>query len=170
MDPSTGTLRERASILLSGAIDDPGQHGYDASRNGLPIECKPNLHLVKNPTRKKKISADGHGSINDHNMDRHKKFIRDGLIMQQSQFFDGICAWIIEFPYSDETFLEHIVKQLSKNKSESGRVCGRFAYKHWWKSPMLSIPYINQSVIQEHQLHISGGYHGNRLYQWFMEQ
>ena len=172
MDPSTGTQRERASILLSGAEDDPGQHGYDASRSGRPIECKPNLHFVKNPTRKKKISADGHGSINDHNFARHKKFIRDDLIMQQSQFFDGICAWIVEFPYTDETFFNHIVKQLTqaKNRSKSGRVCGRFSYHQWWVSPQLSIPYINKDVIQEHRLHISGGYHGNRLYKWFMDQ
>jgi len=172
MDPSTGTQRERAAILLSGAEDDPGQHGYDASRNGQPIECKPNLIYVKNPTRKRKVSADGHGSINDHTFDRHQKFIRDDLIMQQSQFFDGICAWIVEFPYTDETFFNHMVKQLTeaKNRSKSGRVCGRFRYLHWWTSPNLSIPYINQNVIRKHKSHISGGYHGNRLYKWFMDQ
>lgn len=169
IDPSTGTLRELASIFLSGAKNDEGQHGYDGWRGNLPIECKPVIHY-KNGSPK---SANGHGSINDHSMKRHLQFTEDDLIMQQSQFFDGICAWIIEFPYTDSKFYLHMEKQLRRGddpKENLRRVCGRFTYKHWWESPNLVIRYINKELIRESRLQITGGRYNKLLYQWLMNQ
>jgi len=164
MDPSTGTVRELASIILSGAENDEGQFGYDAARKGRPVECKPVSHF----SYVTKNSADGHGKINEHSLNRHDKFIRDDLIMQQSQFFDGRCAWIIEFPYTDSAFSNHMVNQITRAKT--GRVCGRFSYLQWMNCPNVVVRYINHEVIEQNRFNIVGGSRNTHLYEWLMNQ
>lgn len=161
-DPSTGTYRERAAILLSGATALAGQFDYDAKRDGLPIECKP-----KTWNTGKKANADGCGCINEHSMSRHMRFINDSLIMQQSQFFDVECAWIVEFPYS--FMADHMVKQIAKSKD---RVLGRFRYNQWIDCPDLKLQWINHSLIERNRQNIVGGPQRipNKLYKWLMEQ
>lgn len=165
-DPSTGTYRERASILLSNAEPWPGQHDYDAIRDGKPIEIKPKTYN-KHPNGSKKKNANGYGSINDHSLNRHEKFLREGLIMQQSQFFDGYCAWIIEFPY--EWMADHMVNQIANAKT---RVCGRFHYIHWIDCPDLEVKWLNKNIVEEQRKNIVGGPYKNPklLYKWLMEQ
>ncbi len=164
MDPSTGTLRELASIILSGAENDEGQFGHDAAREGCPVECKP----VSYSSNSTKQSADGHGKINEYSQSRHEKFLRDDLIMQQSQFFDGLCGWIIEFPYTDSVFVNHMMKQMTR--TTSGRVCGRFSYLQWMNCPNVVVRYINHDVIRQNRFNIVGGSRKTHLYEWLMDQ
>lgn len=155
-DPSTGTLRELAALLLTGAENDPGQHGYDGMRDGVPIECKPiNYKGGKN-------NANGHGHINDHSWTRHADFLSAGLIMQQSQFFYGDCAWIVEFPY--RWIEEQMHGEITHCQRRAGRIVARFSYTNWIDCPDLEVRYLNKDVIVENRLNIVGGKFYNRLY------
>ena len=161
-DPSTGTYRERASIILSGAEAWPGQHDYDAIRDGKPIEIKPKTW---NPP--KKSNADGHGAINEHSIARHEKFLKEEMIMQQSQFFSGYCGWIVEFPY--EWMADHMVNQINNSKT---RIRGTFTYKNWIDCPDLEVRWINKALIKEQRNNIVGGPFKNPklLYKWLIDQ
>lgn len=155
-DPSTGTLRELVALLLSGAKDDPGQHGYDGVRRGKPIECKPiNYKGGKN-------NANGHGHINDHSWKRHYGALDDGLIMQQSQFFYGDCGWVVEFPYS--WINSKMAKEIAICEERGLRIVARFSYLDWIYCPKLKVRYINKEVIERNRLNVVGGKFHNRLY------
>ena len=165
MDPSTGTLREFAALWLSNAEPVSGQHGYDGQRGDIPIECKPNLWTPRKLKSLRKQNVRGSGSINDHTFGRHEKYINEGLIMQTSQFFDGICGWIIEFPYTYDKFTQHMEKQLDK---PSGRVCGRFTYLNYFDCPDIQIHYINRRLIKKYKNDIVGGKRNEKFFKWLM--
>lgn len=165
MDPSTGTLRERAALWISGAELEPGQHGHDGRRGRFPIECKPRIWAPPQANSRKN-NANGYGSINDHTWNRHEQYLQDHLIIQQSQFFGGICAWIIEFPYSYSEFIDHMEKHLHK---ASGRICGRFTYLNYWDCPGIQFPYTNRKLIEQQKLNIVGGNQNRLFFSWLMD-
>lgn len=164
MDSSTGTLREVVSLWLSNAELVPGRRNYDGVRNGRFIECKPTLYTGTG-------TVNGSGSINDHKDHRHKKYIKSDLLVQHSQFFYGILAWIVEFPYKHPTFIKQMEKGIHK---PSGRICGDFSYKHWIDCPDVTVQYINKDIINEYRENITGGkfkkVRSKYLYGWLMEQ
>lgn len=155
-DPSTGTLRELVALLLTDADNDVGQHGHDGMRDGVPIECKPINY------KGGKKNANGHGHINDHSLKRHSGYLKDGLIMQQSQFFYGDCAWVVEFPYKwIETAMHKEIRQCT---NEHRRIVARFSYLDWINCPDLEVKYINKVVIEKNRLNIVGGKFDKLLY------
>lgn len=165
MDSSTGTLREVASLLISNADLVPGIRDYDGVRDGRFIECKPRLHTGIG-------IINGSGNLNDHTIPKHEKAMDINSLMQQSQFFsDGICGWIIEFPYRHSTFVKQMEKDLHKSK---GRICGSFYYKHWIDCLDINVRYINKDIIYKNREIITGGRYKTTsspyLYQWLMEQ
>lgn len=164
MDSSTGTLREVVSLWLSRADLVPGRRSYDGVRGGRFIECKPTLYTGTG-------IVNGSGSINDHTDDRHEKFIKSNPLVQHSQFFYGILAWIIEFPYKHPTFIKQMEKGIHK---PSGRICGDFSYKHWIDCSEVNIQYINKDIITENRRNITGGrfkdVRSTYLYGWLLEQ
>ncbi len=155
-DPSTGTLRELVALMLSGAENDEGQHGYDGARGNIPIECKPINY------KGGRANANGHGHFNEFSQKRHDDALADGLIMQQSQFFFGDCGWVVEFPYS--WIKEKMVKEIEICESKGRRIVARFNYLDWIDCPDLQVKYINKEVIRENRLNIVGGRFNNRLY------
>lgn len=168
MDSSTGTLREWAALWVSGAEPLFKQHGHDGERDGVPIEAKPKIWRLR---KKSKHTADGYGSINDLSQNRHQKALNDNLIMQQSTFFGGRIAWIIEFPYSYSVFREHLENQLSNGmKQNRNRICGRFSYKQFCECPDVRLPYFNRKLIEKNQKNIVGGYRNNLFFSWLMDQ
>ena len=123
------------------------------------IECKPTMYDKKA----------GFGCINDHTLDRHKRFIDDGLILQGSSFIENCkLAFIFEFPYRN--IEKHFEKELDKSKGKRGR--GNFGFKNWIDAnPKLL--FFNKELVEKNNHRISGGNYTNPkqpwLYHWLMD-
>jgi hypothetical protein len=143
-DKNSSTIRENVTLLLAGY--DPGEGrklGYNGTRAEEVAEAKP-VNVSSDGGK-----LNGGGNFSDLTPERLKKYLAEPhLNMLMSGFVDGHLVYILEFPFSCESFVAELARQLERQFPGGRREPGRylrsasFSFKHYGECPKLKVDYV----------------------------
>jgi len=108
-DKNSSFLREMVTCSTAGYTHNIKKLGYDGGSTEKPIEVKP-----QNIKSTGKIKLNASGNFTDFTWRKFKKCGEDNVTMLMSGFIDGKLMFIIEFPFNDPIFKNHLQSKLQK--------------------------------------------------------
>jgi len=118
-DKNSSFLREMITCSVAGYRHLDGKLGYDGFWDKLNCEVKPQ-NVVMGETKRLNAS----GCFNDFTWRKYKKCQEDNVRMLMSGFVSGKLIYIVEFPFIDVKFRNHLKSKLEKylpNGDETNR-------------------------------------------------
>lgn len=126
-DKNSSTIREFITTTISGYIHNENKIGYNGFRqitlNSENIneycEVKPkniitNTNDLNNVNKKSKNKLNAGGNFTDYTWERFDRDLNANLNMLISGFVDGKLIYILEFPFSNQSFINKLQLQLNK--------------------------------------------------------
>lgn len=161
-DKNSSTLREFITVSLAGyehSSNKIGFNGFKHITTGKSIACeaKPknissqDLEDYQTGTRKTFHKLRGNGNFTDYTWARFNKDKQENLNMLVSGFVDGKLIYLLEFPFSTESFTNKLESQLQKqfpNGDEVGKYLrgANFAYKDFINDKKLKTIYCTNNL------------------------
>ena len=165
-DKNSSTLREFITVSLAGykhSTNKIGFNGFKHTTTGIPIACeaKPknissqDLESYQSGQRKTFNKLRGNGNFTDYTWARFNKDKRENLNILVSGFVDGKLIYLLEFPFTTQSFVNKLETQLQKmfpNGDELGKYLrsANFSYGDFIDSNKLKMVYCT-SNLQDYQ-------------------
>lgn len=173
-DKNSSTLREFITVSAAGykhRNSKIGYNGYKQDVAGTSVDCeaKPknvDSHEYAEFRRKERKSfrkLNGGGNFTDYTWARFAKDCGENLHMLVSGFVDGKLIYILEFPFSEESFKNKLELQLRRHFPD-GDVAGRFLrsagfdYNDFMDGQNLKIVYGNSELLESNKQYMVGGF------------
>ncbi|OGZ96082.1 MAG: hypothetical protein A3I44_02710 [Candidatus Sungbacteria bacterium RIFCSPLOWO2_02_FULL_51_17] len=171
-DKNSSLLREYITVSLAGYTPTNTKIGYNGFKQSTQIggkviacEAKPqNLHSEDNGKRKSPRRLNGGGNFTDYTHERFAKDKKENPSMLISGFVDGELIYVLEFPFTNPSFVKRL-KTLLKKRFPNGRKAGNFlrsanfTFEHYKSCKELNIVYLQKDKLEKHKRQLTEKYY-----------
>ena len=174
-DKNSSTLREFITVSVAGYEHEGGKIGFNGYKHatvGKPLACEAKPKNVdsndyeeyRRGERKTFRKLNGGGNFTDYTWARFERDCGENLNMLVSGFVDGKLAYVLEFPFAEESFKKKLRQQLQNhfpNGDESGRFLrsASFDYRDFMDGGRLILVYANDGILRNCEHLFVGGFY-----------
>ncbi len=171
-DRNSSLLREYITVSLAGYVPTDTKIGYNGFKQSTQIggetiacEAKPqNLNTEDNSKRKNPRRLNGGGNFTDYTYKRLARDKKESLNMLISGFVDGELVYVLEFPFSCQSFVKRLNIQLKRrfpdgDKSGEFLRSANFVFEHYKNCKELKIVYLEREKLEKNKKYLTKKYY-----------
>lgn len=174
-DKNSSTLRELITVSVAGYEHSNRKIGFDGHKyvgeKRIACEAKPknvnssDIEDMRQGRRKNIRKLNGGGNFTDYTWERLGRDCKENPNMLVSGFIDGKLIYILEFPFTEESFVAKLKKQLERRFPGGDDISGQFLrsasfdYNDFMNGEYLQLLYYNQQMAEEYKGHIVGKFY-----------